>query len=239
MQLLIMHNEKNHRQPVQTGKASTQNRRVKKVSRPTIKMGNSEDDFILLVWVLQELNLYSRWLLLKRRNRGNALKRLWREQLPKERWTRSLPISNTRRRSSKVATTLSSDLASTVADWAMVRVLPYQLGRKSLQLGIRSAISVMLRVISSQGVLTWPVLILPVLTWPVLTWLVLTWLVPTWLVLTLPVLNSTVMSGPVLSWPVLSWPVLSLPVLSWPVQTWPVVTWLFLTWPVLTWPVLT
>ena len=49
MQLLIMHNEKNHRQPVQTGKASTQNRRVKKVSRPTIKMGNSEDDFILLV----------------------------------------------------------------------------------------------------------------------------------------------------------------------------------------------
>ena len=46
MQLLLMHNENNHKQTVQTGEASTQKRRAEKVCRPTIKMGSSEDDFI-------------------------------------------------------------------------------------------------------------------------------------------------------------------------------------------------
>ena len=47
MQLLLMHNENNHKQqPVQTMEAGSQKRRAEKVSRPTIKMGSSEDDFI-------------------------------------------------------------------------------------------------------------------------------------------------------------------------------------------------
>ena len=46
MQLLLMHNENNHKQTVQTGEANTQKRRAEKVCRPTIKMGSSEDDFI-------------------------------------------------------------------------------------------------------------------------------------------------------------------------------------------------
>ena len=47
MQLLLMHNENNHKQqPVQTMEAGSQKRRAEKVCRPTIKMGSSEDDFI-------------------------------------------------------------------------------------------------------------------------------------------------------------------------------------------------
>ena len=47
MQLLMLHNENNHKQqPVHTVEAGGQKRRAEKVSRPTIKMGSSEDDFI-------------------------------------------------------------------------------------------------------------------------------------------------------------------------------------------------
>ena len=49
MQMLVMHREDNHQQPrpvqvVET--AGNQKRRAEKVSRPTIKMGSSDDDFI-------------------------------------------------------------------------------------------------------------------------------------------------------------------------------------------------
>ena len=49
MQVLVMHREDNHQQPrpvqvVET--AGNQKRRTEKVSRPTLKMGSSEDDFI-------------------------------------------------------------------------------------------------------------------------------------------------------------------------------------------------
>ena len=46
MQLLLMHNESNHKQTVQTGEAGTQRQKAEKVCRPTFKMGSSEDDFI-------------------------------------------------------------------------------------------------------------------------------------------------------------------------------------------------
>merc|ERR1719435_542917 len=39
-----MHREDNHKQPVV--ETNSQNRKAEKVSRPTIKMGSSEDDFI-------------------------------------------------------------------------------------------------------------------------------------------------------------------------------------------------
>ena len=48
MQMLVMHREDNHRQPLpvqDVGTASKKNK-AEKVSRPTIKMGSSEDDFI-------------------------------------------------------------------------------------------------------------------------------------------------------------------------------------------------
>ena len=48
MQLLLMHNESNHKQTVQTGEAGTQRQKAEKVCRPTFKMGSSEDDFIFL-----------------------------------------------------------------------------------------------------------------------------------------------------------------------------------------------
>ena len=46
IQLLVMHNENNHKQPVHMGEASTQKRRAEKVNRLTIKMRSSEDDYI-------------------------------------------------------------------------------------------------------------------------------------------------------------------------------------------------
>ena len=48
MQMLVMHREDNHQQPqpAQVVESSSQNRKAEKVSRPTIKMGSSEDDFI-------------------------------------------------------------------------------------------------------------------------------------------------------------------------------------------------
>ena len=48
MQMLVMHDNNNHQQPrpVQMVESNIQNRRAEKVSRPTIKMGSSEDDFI-------------------------------------------------------------------------------------------------------------------------------------------------------------------------------------------------
>ena len=48
MQMLVMHNTNNHQQPrtAQVVESSSQNRKAEKVSRPTIKMGSSEDDFI-------------------------------------------------------------------------------------------------------------------------------------------------------------------------------------------------
>ena len=48
MQMLVMHMEYNHQkpQPAQVVESSGQNRKAEKVSRPTIKMGSSEDDFI-------------------------------------------------------------------------------------------------------------------------------------------------------------------------------------------------
>ena len=47
MQLLVMHDNNNHKQlgPAHVVESS-QNRKAEKVSRPTIKMGSSEDDFI-------------------------------------------------------------------------------------------------------------------------------------------------------------------------------------------------
>ena len=45
---------------------------------------------------------------------------------------------------------LSSDIASSVAVWAMARVPPYQLAMKNVQLGIRSVMNVIQRDISSQ-----------------------------------------------------------------------------------------
>ena len=46
MQMLVMHKDLSHSQPVQTVEAGNQKRRAEKVNRPTIKMGSSEDDFI-------------------------------------------------------------------------------------------------------------------------------------------------------------------------------------------------
>ena len=47
MQLSMVHIENNHKQqPVPTVEAGSQKRRAEKASRPTIKMGSSEDDFI-------------------------------------------------------------------------------------------------------------------------------------------------------------------------------------------------
>ena len=48
MQILMMHDERNHKQqqPVQAVESGNQRRRAEKVNRPTIKMGSSEDDFI-------------------------------------------------------------------------------------------------------------------------------------------------------------------------------------------------
>ena len=48
MQMLMMHTETNHKHPqtTQVVSASTQKHKAEKVSRPVIKMGSSEDDFI-------------------------------------------------------------------------------------------------------------------------------------------------------------------------------------------------
>ena len=48
MQMLVMHREDNHRQPrpAQVVETNSQKSKAEKVSRPTIKMGSSEDDFI-------------------------------------------------------------------------------------------------------------------------------------------------------------------------------------------------
>ena len=47
MQLLMVHIENNHKQqPVQMVEAGSQKQRAEKGSRPTIKMGSTEDDFI-------------------------------------------------------------------------------------------------------------------------------------------------------------------------------------------------
>ena len=51
LHLLVMHMEYNHQKPQPTAQVvessgQSQNRKVEKVSRPTIKMGSSEDDFI-------------------------------------------------------------------------------------------------------------------------------------------------------------------------------------------------
>ena len=47
MQMLVMHDNNNHRQPRPAQVVeSSQNRKAEKVSRPTIKMGSSKDDFI-------------------------------------------------------------------------------------------------------------------------------------------------------------------------------------------------
>ena len=48
MQMLVMHREDNHQQPrpVQSVEAASKKNKAEKVSRPTIKMGSSEDDFI-------------------------------------------------------------------------------------------------------------------------------------------------------------------------------------------------
>ena len=48
MQMLQMHREDNHHhpRPAQVVESASQNRKAEKVSRPTIKMGSSEDDFI-------------------------------------------------------------------------------------------------------------------------------------------------------------------------------------------------
>ena len=40
MQLLMLHDERNHKQPVQMVEAGNQKRRAEKVSRPTLKMGS-------------------------------------------------------------------------------------------------------------------------------------------------------------------------------------------------------
>ena len=46
MQMLVMHKELSHNQPVQKVEAGSQKRRAEKVNRPNIKMGSSDDDFI-------------------------------------------------------------------------------------------------------------------------------------------------------------------------------------------------
>ena len=48
MQMLMMHTETNHKhpQPAQVVNATTQKHKAEKVSRPVVKMGSSEDDFI-------------------------------------------------------------------------------------------------------------------------------------------------------------------------------------------------
>ena len=48
MQMLVMHRKDNHQQarPAQVVENSRQKSKAEKVSRPTIKMGSSEDDFI-------------------------------------------------------------------------------------------------------------------------------------------------------------------------------------------------
>ena len=46
MQMLVMHKELNHNQPVQMVEAGTLKHKAEKVCRPVIKMGSSEDDFI-------------------------------------------------------------------------------------------------------------------------------------------------------------------------------------------------
>ena len=46
MQLLVMHREDNHKQPQPAQVTNTQKHKAEKVSRPIIKMGSSEDDFI-------------------------------------------------------------------------------------------------------------------------------------------------------------------------------------------------
>ena len=48
MQMLVMHREDNHQQPlpVQGVETAGKKNKAEKVSRPTIKMGSSEDDFI-------------------------------------------------------------------------------------------------------------------------------------------------------------------------------------------------
>ena len=43
MQMLVMHKELNHNQPVQMVEAGTLKHKAEKVSRPVIKMGSSED----------------------------------------------------------------------------------------------------------------------------------------------------------------------------------------------------
>ena len=50
MQMLVMHNENNNQQPwpVQGVETAANKSKAEKVSRPTIKMDNSEDDFICL-----------------------------------------------------------------------------------------------------------------------------------------------------------------------------------------------
>ena len=50
MQMLMMHTETNHKQPqpAQVVNANTQKHKAEKVSRPVVKMGSSEDDFIFL-----------------------------------------------------------------------------------------------------------------------------------------------------------------------------------------------
>ena len=48
MQMLVLHMDYNHQkpQPAQMVESGGQNRKAEKVSRPTLKMGSSEDDFI-------------------------------------------------------------------------------------------------------------------------------------------------------------------------------------------------
>ena len=46
MQMLMMHTETNHKHPQPAQVVETQTRKAEKVSRPTLKMGSSEDDFI-------------------------------------------------------------------------------------------------------------------------------------------------------------------------------------------------
>ena len=55
MQMLMMHTETNHKHPrqqsAQVVNSTTQKHKEEKVSRPVVKMGNSEVDFIPLVLV--------------------------------------------------------------------------------------------------------------------------------------------------------------------------------------------
>ena len=57
MQMLLMHREDNHQQPLPVqgvGTASKKNK-AEKVSRPTIKMGSSEDDFTFFRCMLTDV----------------------------------------------------------------------------------------------------------------------------------------------------------------------------------------